>query len=143
MIRYMLDTNTVSNFLKQHPSITTNVLAKPITSLVISAITEGELQYGLAKRPDAKKLHRIVHEFLLRVDVLPWDRSAAAHYGTLRAEFANRGKTLAPFDMLICAHAKSTESVLVTSDQSFNAVGHVQTEDWAVGKAPSRFEEGN
>ena len=85
MTRYMLDTNTVSYLLKQHPAVARRVVLLPITSLCISAITQGELLFGLARRPDAAALHDAVWEFLRRVDVLPWDATTALAYGTLRA----------------------------------------------------------
>ena len=76
--RYMLDTNTVSHLLKKHPAVcTSSGPPAPITSLCISVITQGELLFGLAKRPDATTLHGAVREFLRRVDVLPWDAATA------------------------------------------------------------------
>lgn len=85
MKRYMLDTNTVSHLVKQHPIVARRVVAAPMTSLCVSAITEAELHFGLAKRPGAKHLHLAVREFLRRVDVLPWDSAIAKHYGPVRA----------------------------------------------------------
>jgi hypothetical protein len=73
MTRYMLDTNTVTHLLKKHPAVARRVVAVPITALCILAITQGELQFGLAKRPDAIALHEAVRELLRRVDVLPWE----------------------------------------------------------------------
>ncbi len=73
MKHYMLDTNTVSHLIKAHPAVARRVVAAPMAALCISAITEGELLFGLAKRPDAHRLHRAVREFLRRVDVLPWN----------------------------------------------------------------------
>ena len=60
MKRYLLDTNTVSHLIKGHPAVARRVVAVPMASLCISAITEGELLFGLAKRPDAKRLHHLV-----------------------------------------------------------------------------------
>ncbi len=77
MKRYMLDTNIVSHIFKQHPKVIKCLTNKPMESICISAITEGELQYGLAKRPEAKRLHTTVREFLKRVDILPWDTMVA------------------------------------------------------------------
>jgi predicted nucleic acid-binding protein len=51
----------------------------------ISAITAGELAFGLAKRPEAVALKAALDEFLRRVEVLPWDKAVAQTYGTLRA----------------------------------------------------------
>ena len=73
MKRYLLDTNIVSHLIKGHPVVSQRIVKVPMASLGISVITEAELYYGLAKRPEAKRLHLVVEEFLKRVDVLPWD----------------------------------------------------------------------
>lgn len=132
MKRAMLDTNTVSNLLKEHPAVVRRVVAVPMASLCISSITEGELLFGLAKRPDAKRLHLAVREFLRRVDVLPWDSAVAECYGTVRADMARQGKILAPLDLLIATHALSADAVLVTNDRAFDLVAGLHVEDWTV-----------
>lgn len=132
MKRYMLDTNTVSYLIKGHPGVARRVVTTPMATLCISAITEGELLFGLAKRPDAKRLHLAVQEFLRRVDVLPWDSAIAGHYGTLRADMARRGKILAPLDLLIATHALGAGAVLVTNDRAFGQVTSLHVEDWTV-----------
>jgi tRNA(fMet)-specific endonuclease VapC len=126
----MLDTNMVSHLLKLHPAVVRRVVDTPMAALCISAITAGELLFGLAKRPDAVRLHRTVGEFLLRVDVLPWDNDVAKRYGTMRAGLARTGMVLAPLDLLIAAHAVSAGAVLVTNDRAFRQAGAVEVEDW-------------
>lgn len=130
MRRTMLDTNTVSHLLKEHPAVSRRVVAASMASLCISSITEGELLFGLAKRPGAKRLRLAMREFLRRVDVLPWDSDVAERYGTVRADMARHGKTLAPLDMLIAAHALSVGAVLATNDQAFRQVAGLHVEDW-------------
>lgn len=130
MKRYLLDTNTVSHLLKEHPAVARRIVETPIAALCISAITEGELLFGLAKRPDAKRLHLAVKEFLRRVDVLPWDSAVAERYGSMRAEMEAQGKVLASLDGLIAAHAMAIGAVLVTSDRAFGQVAGVAVEDW-------------
>ncbi|MDO8787607.1 MAG: type II toxin-antitoxin system VapC family toxin [Sulfuritalea sp.] len=126
----MLDTNTVSYLLKAHPKVARRVAAAPMAFLCISAITEGELLFGLARRPDAKRLHRAVRELLRRVDVLPWDSTVAERYGAVRADMERRGKILAPLDLLIATHALSAGAVLVTNDRAFAKVADLEVEDW-------------
>ncbi len=126
----MLDTNTVSHLVKEHPAVVRRVVAAPMASLCISAITEGELLFGLAKRPDAKRLHLAVRELLRRVDVLPWNTSVAERYGRVRADMARDGKVLAPLDLLIATHALAVGAVLVTNDRAFGQVAELQLEDW-------------
>lgn len=130
MKRYMLDTNTVSHLIKKHPSVARRVVAAPIASLCVSAITEGELLFGLAKRPDAKRLHIVVRELLRRVDVLPWDSAVAERYGTVRADMERQGRILSPLDLLIATHAMNVDSVLVTNDRTFGKVAGLHIEDW-------------
>ena len=130
MKRYMLDTNTVSHLLKKHPVVSQYVKSVPMASLCISAITKGELLFGLAKRPDAKRLHIAVHEFLLRVDVFPWDGAIADCYGAVRASMEIQGRILSPLDLLIATHALSVGAILVTSDRAFNQVIGLPLEDW-------------
>jgi tRNA(fMet)-specific endonuclease VapC len=100
-------------------------------SLCISAVTEGELLFGIAKRPDARALHDLVGEFLRRVDVEPWDRAAAARYGALRAELSRQGKALAALDLMIAAHALSLDATLVSNDQALNQVDGLRLENWS------------
>lgn len=132
MNRYMLDTNMVSHLLKSHPMVAQHIVHIPITSLCISAITEGELLFGLAKRPEAQQLHRTVREFLLRVDVLPWDSTVTQRYGMLRAELTRAGRTVAPLGLLIAAHALAKEAVLVSNDRAFGQITTLSVEDWTV-----------
>lgn len=127
---YMLDTNTVSHLLREHPVVTKRIVAVPMASLCISAITEGELLFGLAKRPTAKRLHVAVRQFLRRVDVLPWNSSTAEHYGIVRADMEKRGRILASLDLLIASHALSVNAALVTNDKAFSQMADLQIEDW-------------
>ena len=121
----------VSHLIKGHPSVAQRIAAVPMTSISISAVTEGELLFGLAKRPDAKRLALAVREFLRRADVLPWDSGVAERYGALRAELEHYGRTLAPLDLLIAAHALGVGAVLVTSDRVFSTMANLPTEDWS------------
>ena len=131
--RYMLDTNTVSYAIKRQPQVIQRLLAVPMHSMCISAITAGELAYGLAKRPQALALKVAVQAFLQNVEVLPWDHGVALSYGTLRAKLQNKGAPLSPLDTQIAAHAMHVKATLVSSDKAFAHVHGLVIEDW--GKA--------
>ena len=130
--RYMLDTNTASYIIKGHPAeIRDRLLSVPMMNVCISAITEAELLRGVAKKPEAKRLPIVVKEFLLRVEILPWDSMAAKAYADLRTACEKEGKPLGTMDMLIASHAKAEGVVLVTNDHAFHNVGHLlEVEDW-------------
>ena len=130
MTGFMLDTNTVSHLLRGHPGVLSRVVEVPMASLCVSAVTEAELLFGLATRPEAKRLHGVVREFLLRVDALPWDSAVAEHYGTVRAELERVGKILGPLDLLIAAHALVLDKILVTNDRAFGQINGLRLADW-------------
>lgn len=127
---YLLDTNTVSHLIKRHPQVTQHLLAVPMHSVCISAITAGELAFGLAKRPEAVALKAAVNEFLRRVEVLPWDATVAQTYGALRAQMQSKGTPLAALDMQIAAHALHAKAVLVSNDAAFLQVTQLEIENW-------------
>ncbi len=134
--RYMLDTNTASYIIKGEPvTIREHLLKVPMASVCISSITEAELLRGVARKPEAKRLPVIVKEFLLRVDIIPWDSAAADAYARLRTACENEGKSLGAMDMLIAAHSVAAEAILITNDKAFYNVQHLlNLEDWTLEK---------
>ena len=53
-----------------------------------------------------------------QIDVLPWDRDAAAAYADERVACEQDGESLDQADLMILAHAGSTERTLVTRDEA-------------------------
>jgi len=106
-------------------------VAVPMHSVFISAITAGELAFGLARRPEALALKAAVTEFLRRVEVLPWDQAVASTYGLLRAQLQSLGTPLSPLGTQIAAHALHAQAVLVSSDRAFTQVPSLLVENWA------------
>lgn len=126
----MLDTTAVSDLLKGRAGLLRQVSQRPMQALCLSAITEGELRFGVARRPAATHLHEAARQLLLRVQTLPWDGEAARAYGPLRAALEARGRPLAPLDLQIAAHALALGATLVTRDQAFAQVPDLAVEDW-------------
>jgi tRNA(fMet)-specific endonuclease VapC len=132
MIRYLLDTNTASYAIKGNVARVREQLLKiAMADVGISVITEAELRFGVARLPSAIRLKDLVEEFLLRVEVLPWNSATANHYAEIRAALERSGKPMGNMDMLIAAHALSVEAVLVTHDRVFRRVKGLKIEDWS------------
>lgn len=127
---YLLDTNTVSYLVRRHPHVSRRLLAVPMHTVCISAITAGELAFGLAKRPEALALKAAVDEFLRCAEVLPWDAAVALTYGSLRARLHQSGKPLGALDTQIAAHALHAGATLVSSDKAFLQVDPLRVENW-------------
>lgn len=130
---YLLDTNTASYIIKGNiPAVRRRLVQIPLPDVFVSAVTEGELRFGVARRPGATRLEQIVEEFLLRVTVLPWDSDAARQYGQLRADLEHVGQPMGNLDMMIGAHAVAAGLVLVSNDRVFARIKKLKMEDWTI-----------
>ena len=129
---FLLDTNTVAYILNGRSKTGRRHLAEigENDRVAISAITEAEICYGLARKPEATRWRDAVEEFLAAVEILPWDSAAARSYGEIRAAMQSQGKALSAMDLLIAAHANATGATLVTSDKAFRSA-KVKCVDWA------------
>jgi tRNA(fMet)-specific endonuclease VapC len=141
---FMLDTSTASYILKgRSPKARRKFLRASVEDEVcISALSEGEFRYGLAKRQLSVEMRTAVEEFLSKINVLAWDSLAAQTYGRVRAEMERAGKPIATMDLLIAAHATAEGAVLVTSDRAMQdfcrRLDLTPTANWAddVGAKP-------
>jgi tRNA(fMet)-specific endonuclease VapC len=131
-IRFLLDTNTVSYIIKGNfPRVRERLLKIPMSEVGISVITEAELRFGVARLPHATKLEIVVEEFLLRVEVLPWDSTAARHYARLRATLEETGEPMGNMDLMIASQALAEDAILVSHDRVFRRVKGLKREDWS------------
>jgi tRNA(fMet)-specific endonuclease VapC len=89
---YLLATNTASFIIRGGPPhLLIWLQVQSVSTIGISAITEAELRYGLARKPGATTLAAAVAAFLRHVQAMPWDSEAAVSYGALRAARCARG----------------------------------------------------
>lgn len=130
-IRYLLDTNTCSYIIKGNvPQTHQRLLRAEMAEVGISTVTEAELRFGVARMPQAPRLAVAVDEFLVRVEILPWDSECARHYAELRASLDRAGAPMGNLDMMIAAQALAADATLVTGDRVFQRVKGLKVEDW-------------
>jgi tRNA(fMet)-specific endonuclease VapC len=130
MIRFVLDTNAASGLVKGQPEVIARFKPEAPDSVWLSVVTEGELLFGVAKRPEARRLGAAVNALLAAIDVLPWTSATARRYATLRASRERQGQPLGALDLMIAAHAAEHDMTLVTNDRAFGAVSGLRLEDW-------------
>jgi tRNA(fMet)-specific endonuclease VapC len=56
-------------------------------------------------------------QFIAPLEILPYGDDAAQYYGILRTHLEKQGTPIGSLDMLIAAHALSTDCTLVTNNQ--------------------------
>jgi tRNA(fMet)-specific endonuclease VapC len=82
-------------------------------ALCISTITLGELLCGAEKSARRSQNLEAVEQFTARPEVLPFSATAAPHFGRIRAGLPWSGRLCGTYDMLIAAHARSEDLILV------------------------------
>ena len=131
---FLLDTNMVSYIVKGRSlAAGDQLVALPSSDVAaVSAITVGEIKYGLAKKPEATALRSLMEAFLASIRVLRWGTDEADAYGTVRAMLEKKGITLGNMDMMIAAQAIVARATVVTNDEAFARVPELSTPvNWA------------
>jgi tRNA(fMet)-specific endonuclease VapC len=129
----MLDTDISSYVIRQRPeSVRTRFRRLASDQLCISVVSEAELLYGVKAKGSPRTLSSFVADFLRRLTVLDWTRSAAQHYADIRARLERAGTPIGNMDLMIAAHARSVRAVLVTNNEKhFRRVEGLKVENWA------------
>lgn len=131
MARYLLDTNIISYASSgRSRKALERIMANSTEQILVSAISCGELWYGLKRRDVGERLRTATAALLAEATILPWTPETAYIYADLRYAMERNGKSLAPLDLLIAAHALEADATLVTSDAAFRHVPGLVVEDW-------------
>lgn len=126
-MRYLLDTNILSNVTKPAPSpALTDWLADQIdTDLFISSLSLAEIHRGILEKPAGKKRRELEEWFggaegpqqLFRGRILGFEERAALVWGRLMAEGTRAGRPRSALDMQIAAIAQVNDCLLVTDNE--------------------------
>ncbi len=132
-MKYMLDTNICIYIIKQNPqAVIKKFKLFNVGDICISSMTFAELMYGVEKSTHQKKNKAALEEFILPLDIMPFDDRAACNYGEIRTHLEKSGNVIGPLDLIIAAHARCLNAVLVTNNvKEFSRVPKLKVENWA------------
>lgn len=131
-MKYLLDTCTVSDFVKGHPNVLARVKATPPDLIAVSVLTRMEVDYGLALNAErARKLAPMLNAFFSTIATLPFDEADANAAAAVRAALKIMGQPIGAYDVLIAGAGLARGLVVVTSNVGeFRRVSGLQVEDW-------------
>lgn len=131
-MKYLLDTCTVSDFVKGRANVLARVKATSPNLIAVSAITRMEIDYGLALNADrARKLAPILDAFFSAITTLPFDEADAQAAAAIRAALKTQGQPIGAYDVLIAGTGLARGMAVVTSNTGeFTRVSGLQVEDW-------------
>jgi tRNA(fMet)-specific endonuclease VapC len=129
-MRFLLDTNTVSDYLRGDAQVVKRIQGHLPRDLAISAVTVMELRYGAARRR-SDRLTAAIDAVLGPLTVLPFDAVAAERAGVIRAALEAKGVALGLADSQIAGQALAAGATLVSSDAAFRRVPGLTVRNWS------------
>lgn len=131
-MKFLLDTDTFSEMARSRtPTLAERRERHPVADLAVSAITVGEIRFGLAAATLPASLSQRIEALLADIVCLPVDAAVSARYATLRAHLRQAGTPIGPNDHWIAAHALAADLTLVTGNvREFGRVPGLRVENW-------------
>ena len=120
MGQYLMDNNVISNYLTESYPQKTMIFISDLIDMIpnISVITEIEALSWIA--PD-KEYEKIIKEFVKVANILPLTKSVVTECIQIR-----RSKKIKTPDAIIAATAIVNNLILLTNDNDFNNIRHLQ-----------------
>ncbi|MEM1269073.1 MAG: type II toxin-antitoxin system VapC family toxin [Bacteroidota bacterium] len=136
MIRYLLDTNIVSEPVRQRPD--PNVLShltERVGEMALASVSWHELLYGYERMPAGKR-KAFLGQYLTEtvgagLPILPFDADAAAWLARERVRLQQASTTRPLIDSMIAATAATRSLILVTRNvRDFEGYAGLHVENW-------------
>jgi tRNA(fMet)-specific endonuclease VapC len=131
MLKYLLDTNILSELIKQ-PSgqLAQKIIKLNSNSYCTSIIVACELRYGVFKK-NSNVLKEKVELLLANVIVEPLSENVDYYYAELRVALEKKGQPISAHDMLIASHALALNTSLITANErEFLRIPNLTVENW-------------
>jgi len=130
-MRYLLDTNTVSDLVrKPQGKVAEQILKVGESKVCTSIVVAAELRYG-AEKKQSPRLSAQLEAVLGALEILPLEKPADVSYGSIRAQLERAGKPIGANDLLIAAQALTLGYTVVTDNgKEFSRVKHLRLENW-------------
>ncbi|WP_171821229.1 PIN domain-containing protein [Rhizobium leguminosarum] len=126
-MRYLLDTNILSNVTKPAPSepLLAWMAVQTDTDLFISSLTVAEIRRGVLEKPAGKKRDQLEAWFsgpegpraLFAGRILAFDEKAGLIWARLMADGRAKGRPRSGLDMIIAAVAEANGCIVVTDNE--------------------------
>ncbi|WP_208596307.1 type II toxin-antitoxin system tRNA(fMet)-specific endonuclease VapC [Desulfovermiculus halophilus] len=129
----MLDTNICIAVMKGRPAVQSKISNIDPAEIGISSIVLAELAYGVWKSSQKERNTQALTDFCSICSVWDWPAAAADTYGEIRGLLEQQGRIIGANDLLIAAHTKYLNAVLITNNtREFNRIPGLPIEDWTL-----------
>lgn len=132
----VIDTNVVSEMMRDHPSPVVLAWAEAAGRLHATAITLAEIDYGIARLPSGRRRDRLAATATgvfadFEEVILPFDAPAARRYGDIVVGRERAGRSITTADAQIAAICANRNATLATRNiEDFEATGVSLINPW-------------
>jgi tRNA(fMet)-specific endonuclease VapC len=135
-VTYLLDTNAISDLMRENPAITARLrTAAGSDRVVTSVIVRGEILHGLLRMPAGKRKDLLEIKAAALFASIPCEavpEPAATHYAQIKASQQAMGLSLDENDLWIAASASVGGCTVVSRDADLHRVHGLAVVDWTV-----------
>jgi tRNA(fMet)-specific endonuclease VapC len=129
---YILDTTTVSDYLRANKGIINRFRQTSFELIYTTSITKFELEYGLLKKPKLRQAYAAQLDLLLRqIGCLDFNQDAGMIAAAIKFKLFSDGTPISLEDVMIGAIALHHDFTVVTSNtKHFEKIKGLALEDW-------------
>jgi tRNA(fMet)-specific endonuclease VapC len=129
---YLLDTDTIVYWMKNHPVVTPKVQAIDSSLLSASDISRAELYYGAYNSMKIEQNVRAVRNLSNTITFLPFNETSQIQFGKIKADLKKKKILIPDLDIMIGATALAYDLILVTNNtKHFERIEGLTIENWA------------
>ena len=138
---YAIDINVASELMRPTPAaaVAAWVAEQNAVDLVLTAISEAELRYGVSIVPAGRRRNELEAAMTRWLEIgfggriLPFDSAAARHYADIASGCRRAGRPIGDVDCQIAAICRSRDATLVTRNiRDFKDTGIKMINLWTV-----------
>ena len=133
---YLLDTNAVSDLMREHVTVRQRLSALGGEDrVIICSVVLGELRYGIGRLATGRRRDELTAKATALLAVLPCEPvgpESANLYAEIKLVQQAKGLSLDENDLWIAAVAKTIGATLVTRDSDFQRIADLRVQDWTL-----------
>jgi tRNA(fMet)-specific endonuclease VapC len=123
-----MDTSVAIELIRKRDSADPRI--SPDATLFVPTTVFGELFHGAFNAKEVNNALREVEDFAAKVKILSCDYGVSRWYGQIRKELWRKGTPIPENDIWIASVAFTHGLPVLTSDQHFRSIEHLDVVDW-------------
>lgn len=131
-MKYIIDTDILSYFLKKHPQVVSKFEAADPDDIATTIINYTELLFGAYKSTKVEQKLTAIKAFLETLTTVGFDKRAGEKFAQLKAKLQKQGTLLADMDLMIASICLANGFTLVTNNtKHFKRIENLTIENWS------------